>query len=76
MGSLTRIAVPACGRLSMWIVPPIASTRSTRPVSPDPLDATGALLGALLPALGVAVIVAFNAYYWLPIRGESPRPQT
>jgi TMEM175 potassium channel family protein len=34
---------------------------------------TGALLGALLPALGVAVIVAFNAFYWLPIRGESPR---
>jgi uncharacterized membrane protein len=37
--------------------------------------ATGALLGALLPVLGVAVIVAFNAFYWLPIRGESPRPQ-
>jgi uncharacterized membrane protein len=35
--------------------------------------ATGALLGALLPVLGVAVIVAFNAFYWLPIRGESPR---
>jgi uncharacterized membrane protein len=35
--------------------------------------ATGALLGALLPAVGVAVIVAFNAFYWLPIRGESPR---
>jgi uncharacterized membrane protein len=34
--------------------------------------ATGALLGALLPVLGVAVIVAFNAFYWLPIRGESP----
>ena len=33
---------------------------------------TGALLGALLPVLGVAVIVAFNAFYWLPIRGESP----
>jgi uncharacterized membrane protein len=33
--------------------------------------ATGALLGALLPVLGVAVIVAFNAFYWLPIRGES-----
>lgn len=32
--------------------------------------------GALLPVLGVAVIVAFNAYYWLPIRGESPRPLT
>jgi uncharacterized membrane protein len=36
--------------------------------------ATGAVLGAVLPALGVAVIVAFNAFYWLPIRGESPRP--
>jgi uncharacterized membrane protein len=35
--------------------------------------ASGALLGALLPVLGVAVIVAFNAFYWLPIRGESPR---
>jgi uncharacterized membrane protein len=35
--------------------------------------ATGALLGAALPVLGVAVIVGFNAYYWLPIRGESPR---
>jgi uncharacterized membrane protein len=34
--------------------------------------ATGALLGALLPVLGVLVIAAFNAYYWLPIRGESP----
>jgi uncharacterized membrane protein len=38
--------------------------------------ATGALLGTLLPALGVAVIAALNAFYWLPIRGESPRPQT
>lgn len=37
--------------------------------------ATGALLGALLPVLGLAVIVAFNAFYWLPIRGESPRPR-
>jgi hypothetical protein len=37
--------------------------------------ATGALLGALLPVLGVAVIAAFNAFYWLPIRGESPRPR-
>ena len=33
--------------------------------------ASGALLGALVPVLGVAVIVAFNAFYWLPIRGES-----
>jgi uncharacterized membrane protein len=30
---------------------------------------TGALLGALPPVLGV-VIAAFNAFYWLPIRGE------
>ncbi|HZT15738.1 MAG TPA: TMEM175 family protein [Gaiellaceae bacterium] len=36
----------------------------------------GALLGAALPALGVIVIAAFNAYYWLPIRGESPRPRS
>lgn len=35
----------------------------------------GALLGAALPVLGVIVIAAFNAYYWLPIRGESPRPR-
>jgi uncharacterized membrane protein len=35
--------------------------------------ATGALLGAALPVLGLAVIAAFNAYYWLPIRGESRR---
>ena len=32
--------------------------------------ATGTLLGALIPALGVAVIAAFIPYYWLPIRGE------
>jgi TMEM175 potassium channel family protein len=31
--------------------------------------------GALLPVLGVAVIAAFNAFYWLPIRGESPLPR-
>jgi uncharacterized membrane protein len=37
--------------------------------------ATGALLGALLPVLGLAVIAAFNAFYWLPIRGESPLPR-
>jgi TMEM175 potassium channel family protein len=37
--------------------------------------ATGALLGAVLPVLGLAVIVAFNAFYWLPIRGENPRPR-
>jgi uncharacterized membrane protein len=34
--------------------------------------ATGALLGAVLPVLGVVVIAAFNVVYWLPIRGESP----
>jgi uncharacterized membrane protein len=33
--------------------------------------ATGALLGALLPISGVAVIAALNAFYWLPIPGES-----
>jgi uncharacterized membrane protein len=37
--------------------------------------AIGALLGALLPVLGVAVIAAFNAFYWLPIRGEVPAPE-
>jgi hypothetical protein len=37
--------------------------------------ATGALFGAVLAVLGVAVIAAFNALYWLPIRGESPRPR-
>jgi uncharacterized membrane protein len=34
--------------------------------------AAGAVLGAALPVLGVAAIVAFNVFYWLPIRGESP----
>jgi uncharacterized membrane protein len=34
---------------------------------------TGTLLGALLPILGMAVIAAFVAYYWLPIRGEIVR---
>jgi uncharacterized membrane protein len=38
--------------------------------------AAGALLGALVPVLGLAVIAAFNAFYWLPIRGENPRPRT
>ena len=27
------------------------------------------------PSLGVAVIAAFNAFYWLPIPGESPGPR-
>jgi hypothetical protein len=35
---------------------------------------TGAVLGLALPVLGLVVIAAFNAYYWLPIRGESPAP--
>jgi hypothetical protein len=38
--------------------------------------ATGALLGLLIPILGVAVIAAFNVFYWLPIRGERPRPRS
>lgn len=38
--------------------------------------ALGAAVGAALPVLGVAVIAAFNAYYWLPIRGESPHPRS
>jgi uncharacterized membrane protein len=33
----------------------------------------GALLGLLVPFLGVAIVAAFNVIYWLPIRGESPR---
>lgn len=36
---------------------------------------TGVVVGAVLPVLGVVVIAAFNAFYWLPIRGESPPPQ-
>jgi uncharacterized membrane protein len=32
--------------------------------------ASGALLGAFVPALGAAVIAAFIPYYWLPIAGE------
>ena len=35
--------------------------------------ATGTVLGAWLPALGVAVISAFIPYYWLPVRGEIAR---
>src|ERR671930_1292072 len=37
--------------------------------------AAGALLGGLLPVLGLIIIAAFNAFYWLPIRGEAPRPR-
>jgi len=36
----------------------------------------GVLIGLLIPVLGVAVIAAFNVFYWLPIRGESPRAPT
>jgi TMEM175 potassium channel family protein len=36
---------------------------------------TSALLGAALPVLGLTAIAAFNAFYWFPIRGESPRPR-
>lgn len=35
--------------------------------------ATGTLLGAVRPVLGVAVIAAFIPFYWLPIRGEITR---
>jgi uncharacterized membrane protein len=35
--------------------------------------AIGALLGLLIPILGVAMIAAFNVFYWIPIRGEGPR---
>jgi uncharacterized membrane protein len=38
--------------------------------------AAGAVCGAALPVLGVLVIAGFNGFYWLPIRGESPGPQT
>jgi uncharacterized membrane protein len=44
--------------------------------------ATSVLAGALrsghgqrTAVLGVAGIAAFNAFYWLPIRGESPLPR-
>jgi uncharacterized membrane protein len=35
----------------------------------------GALLGWLFPVAGVVAIAAFNAFYWLPIPGESPPSQ-
>lgn len=35
--------------------------------------ATGVVLGAVLPVLGVIVIAAFIPYYWLPIAGEIAR---
>jgi uncharacterized membrane protein len=31
---------------------------------------TASLLGLALPLVGVVAIAGFNAYYWLPIRGE------
>jgi uncharacterized membrane protein len=37
---------------------------------------SGAAFGAFVPVAGIAVIAAFNAFYWLPIRGESPRPRS
>jgi uncharacterized membrane protein len=37
--------------------------------------ASGAALGLVVPVLGLVVIVAFNAFYWLPIRGENPLPR-
>ena len=49
---------------------------SQRRRTANPRLAGGALLGALLPVMGIAVIIAFNATYWLPIRGESPLPRT
>ena len=36
----------------------------------------GAGLGLLIPLAGVAVIAAFNAFYWLPVRGESPSAES
>lgn len=38
--------------------------------------ATGTVLGALFPPLGVAVIATFIPFYWLPIRGETARDRT
>jgi uncharacterized membrane protein len=35
--------------------------------------AIGALSGAVAPVLGVIVIAAFNAFFWLPIPGETPQ---
>jgi uncharacterized membrane protein len=37
---------------------------------------TGAVLGLLIPFLGVAVIAAFNVFFWLPIPGESRRARS
>lgn len=38
--------------------------------SSSPWPGSAPALGALLPLLGVAVLAALVAYYWLPIRGE------
>ena len=38
--------------------------------------AAGALLGLVIPFLGIIVIAAFNVFYWFPIRGESRRAQS
>jgi TMEM175 potassium channel family protein len=61
--------------LSEALAPAGATAISTRFQLALAWLATGALLGAALPVLGVVVIAAFNAYYWLPIRGETPRPR-
>jgi hypothetical protein len=62
--------------LSEALGPAGATATSRRFQLPLAWLATGALLGAVLPVLGVAVIVAFDAFYWFPIRGESPAPRS
>jgi hypothetical protein len=32
------------------------------------------MVGVFLPIAGVVVVAAFNVFYGLPIRGESPAP--
>ena len=61
------------GLLSEALDPAGATAISRRFLLALPWLGTGALLGAALPVLGLAVIVGFNVFYWLPIRGESPR---
>jgi hypothetical protein len=36
---------------------------------------SAALLGAIVPILGLAAIAGFNVFYWLPIRAESRRSE-
>jgi uncharacterized membrane protein len=60
------------GLLRKALDPAGATAISRRFLMALPWLASGALLGAVLPVLGLAVIVAFNAFYWLPISGESP----